>query len=194
MPLTRISNRPRNRLRRAKTAHYLDASIKKSFEFKRSQENQITLNPEEKMVDNLVNSNNGDEKKYISSTKDPSFYIPTPKQQLAGNIKPNSNTNGTIDAGESATNDNVSSVPATDVLCQPEQDDQNTPSKPEQQQLHSSSMPSSDIMGNSLLRIGRRASTERQMKSRGYWQLAASRQSLPMRMSACFLRCCNTAS
>ena len=109
------------------------------------------------MLDNLVNSNNGDEKKYVSSTKDPSFYISTPKQQLAGNIKPNSNTNGTIDVGESATNDNVSSIPGTGVLCQPEQDGQNTPSK--QEQLHSSSIPSSDIMGNSLLRIGRRAST-----------------------------------
>ena len=70
------------------------------------------------------------------------------------------NTNGTIDAaGESATNYNVSSIPATGVLCQQEQDGQNTPSKQEQQQLHSSSIPSSDTIGNSLLRIGRRAST-----------------------------------
>lgn len=167
---TRLPNRPRNRLRRTQTAHNLDASIKRSFEFKRTQENQININAIESRVGNLVSSS--DNKKYLASTKESSSHTPLspPSSEI---LKSNSNTDGnafnssklsknqnidqlSIDAGDPANNFTVASIPQCTELCQQEKDIQNIALK--QQQQYSSST-STDNMTNSRFRIGRRAST-----------------------------------
>ena len=182
--------RPRIRLRRTQTAHNLDVSMKKSFEFKRPQEYQVNMSTNGTENKNLKLGSGSDNKKGLLTIKDSPSNTPM-SQPASVNLKVNVNTNGTsISSSSPLKHTNTDSPETRDPTINNPVSKTSIPENKEMQdkeknlsgsvmknQLPTSTSTSSDLVGNNRFRIGRRASTisrTEQRQREAMWDLFMS--------------------
>ena len=165
---TRPPNRPRIRLRRTQTAHNLDVSIKKGFEYKRTQTQEMNMGSTamEHRNGRSPGSASDTKRDLPAATESPSHTPSSVSTQASCNTNGGtinaSNLSKTTDDGpplcsdkkDSSNNIPVSSIPENKELSDHDKIILNSTLK-----QNTSSISSENNLVNNRFRIGRRAST-----------------------------------